>query len=265
LIQLRGCLGQVLDEFHFASSDLGGWVVLTGNTAGLEKYVDRELILEGSNGDAVRIEGYFAPIPSFEVLKIARVIDKQKPELSIAFTNPSNWHLQTSARYGIKFDHPANMTRVEGPPPTLQPNFLTNEYSEVVVSLDIPGSAYANANLLGGSFTIFVNSQIRTKTKCMQFQELGTQSALEPYVVGKFKYKKEATGGAAMGTWYSEYYFHILQNGRCYELAFELVEFNAHNADTGCNVPLLSDTDNLNLIRHLIARVSFFRQSTRPK
>ena len=62
-----------------------------------------------------------------------------------------------------------------------------------------------------------------------------------------------------MGTWYSDDYFHIFQNGMCYELAFELVTYNAHNADTGCNVPLLSAEDNLSLIKPLIARVSFFR------
>jgi hypothetical protein len=71
-------------------------------------------------------------------------------------------------------------------------------------------------------------------------------------------------GSAAMGTWYSDYYFHIFQNGLCYELAFELVEFNAHNADTGCNIPLLSQENNLNLIKPLIASVSFFPPTVLP-
>jgi hypothetical protein len=63
-------------------------------------------------------------------------------------------------------------------------------------------------------------------------------------------------GGGGMGHWYSDYYFHIFQNGLCYELAFELDEYDAHVGPAACNVPLLSQQDELNLINPLIASVS---------
>jgi hypothetical protein len=264
-MQVRGCLGHVLDEFHFSSltltssENLNGWVVLTGNTAGLDKYVDRELILEGSKGDALRIEGYFDPIPSFEVVRIVKVVEKAEPQLDASFTNAASWRAERIREYGVKLAHPEGMVVAESPGATFQSNFATNASAEVVSSFDIPGMAYPNANLRGGSFTIFVNPEIKTRASCMQFLEPGSRSAPEPYDAGRIKYLKAVTGSAAMGTWYSEYYFHAFQNGQCYEVAFQLVEYNAHNADTGCNIPLLSNEDNLTLIKPLIGSVTFFR------
>lgn len=269
-IQIRGCLEHVLDDFHFSSWDVtspenfNGWVVLTGNTAGLEKYVDRELILEGSKGDALRIEGYFDPIPSFEVVRVVRVGDKAEPQLDASFTNAASWRTEKIRKYGVKLAHPENMTVAEVPGPTLHPNFAPNAQAEVLSSFEIPGTAYPNANLRGGSFTIFVNPEIKTRASCVQFLEPGSQSAPEPYIAGRTKYLKAVTGSAAMGTWYSEYYFHAFQNGLCYEVAFELVEYNAHNADTGCNIPLLSNEDNLALIKPFIESVVFLPAQTAP-
>src|SRR5579863_1751333 len=179
-IQIRGCLVHVLDEFHFSSWDvtspenLNGWVVLTGNTAGLEKYADRELILEGSKGGALRIEGYFDPIPSFEVARIVEVVEKAVPKLDSSFANAASWRTEKIRESGVKLAHPESMIVAEAPAPTLQPNFATNAQAEVVSSFDIPGTAYRNANLRGGSFTIFVNPEIKTRASCVEFLEPGS-------------------------------------------------------------------------------------------
>ena len=268
--QIRGCLGHVLDEFHFSCWDVtspenfNGWVVLTGNTAGLEKYVGRELILEGSKGNALRIEGYFDPIPSFEVVGIVEVVEKLPPQLDSSFADPASWRAESIRKYGVKLAHPESMIFAESSRTTFQSNFATNAETEVVSSFEIPGTAYPNANLRGGSFTIFVNPEVKTRANCMQFLKPGSRRAPEPYVAGHLKYMKAVIGSAAMGTWYTEYYFHAFQNGQCYEVAFELVEYNAHNADTACNVSLLSNEDNLTLIKPLIERVAFFRPQTAP-
>lgn len=259
-VRVRGCLSHLLDEFHFATEVPGGWFVLTGLTAGLEKYVDREMTLEGRMGEPIRIEGYFDPIPSFEVGRVVEVFEKPHPQLSASFTNPANWHVEINRKYGVKFAHPESMAAAAGPGPSLQPNFVTVEGTEIASSFEVPRDAYANANLLGGSFTIFVNRQLRNEASCMQFGQLGPrEEPPTPYLVGKLKYLKAEGASAAMGTWYGDYYFHIFQSGVCYEFALELVEYNAHNADTGCNIPLLSSEDNLKLIKPLIASVSFFR------
>jgi hypothetical protein len=263
-VQVRGCLAHVLDEYHFAPEPPAAWFVLTGHTAGLEKYAGREMTLEGTIVEAIQIEGYFEPIPSFEVNRVVEVFERPDPELSASFTNTAGWHVERNRKFGVKMAHPESMAAAK-PRPSLLSNFVTEEGAEVVNSFEIPREAYSNANLLGGFFTIFVNRQVRNHESCMQFGQLGPRE--EPpsaYVVGKLNYLKAVGGSAAMGTWYSDYYFHIFQSGLCYELTFELVEYNAQNADAGCNIPLLSREDDLNLVKPLIANVSFFRPTVRP-
>jgi hypothetical protein len=243
-----------------------GWFVLTGNTEGLEKYVGREITLEGARGEDITLNGYFQPRPSFVVSRIVRVSDTQIPKLDPSFASTASWETQSNNKFGVKFAHPSTMNVVESAETTAGSNFVTQEGTEVVANLGIPGTAYANANLLGGSFTIYVNRQVTNRGSCMQFGQLWSQE--EPplsYTVGNLVYAKAERGSAAMGTWYSDYHFHTFQNGLCYELALELIEYSAHTADTGCNIPLLSPEDNLNLINPMVATVSFFPPTIQPE
>ncbi|HMH78708.1 MAG TPA: hypothetical protein VK514_00715 [Candidatus Acidoferrum sp.] len=263
-IQVRGCLGHLLDQFHFASEALEGWVVLTGNTAGLERYVDRELTLEGSKGEAIRIEGYFDPIQSFKVSRIIKVFEKAEPELAVAFTERTAWRVETNKKYGVKFAHPESMSANAEPIPIPQSNFVTPKDSEIVSSFEIPSTTYTNANLRTGFFRIFVNRNVRSRGSCRQFGELEpSEQAASPYVVGKLQYVRAEGADLGMGSSIIHDYFHIFQNGLCYEVAFELNEYDAKNAVTGCNVPLLTAKDNWNLIKLLIESVSFFRPTVR--
>lgn len=257
---LRGCLGGGPGQFNLASAVAERPFVLTGRTSGLEKYTGREIVLKGREGAPVLLDGFFEPFPSFEVSGLIEVSKKWNPRLSPSFTNTSTWHTERNEMYGVEFAHPDSMTSAPAALPSLQTNFVTNLDIETVSTFTIPGDTYRGANLNGGSFTIFVNRNIANRQSCNQFGSSDPQgNPPSPLVAGEFEYVQMNSGGAAMGTWYSDYYFHSFQNGLCYELAFELVEYNAHNADAACNVPLLSEQDNLNLIKPLLARVSFFR------
>ena len=262
---LKGCLSSSPNGFQLATASAEGWFVLTGKTAGLEKYVNRELTLEGTRGDDILIEGFFKPFPSFVVSRIVEVSDRQNPKLDASFANTASWKTERNNRHGVKFAYPATVNVVESADTTAGSNFVTQEGAEIVANLGIPGTAYANANLLGGSFTIYVNHLVTNRESCMQFGQLWSQR--EPpvsYTVGNLTYTMAERGSAAMGTWYNDYQFHTFQDGLCYELAFQLVEFNAHNSDTACNIPLLSPEDNFNLIKPLMATVSFFSPAMKP-
>src|SRR5260370_13112092 len=261
-ITLRGCLGGGPDQFYFATTVADRSFVLTGHTSGLEKYIDREMTLEGSRGDSIPVTGFFEPFPSFEVARIIEVSEKRNPSLSSSFSDTSAWHTERNKMYGVQFAHPDSMSAAPALDPNLQPNFVTAKDTETVSNFAIPGETYSGANLLAGSFTIFVNRHVTNRLSCMQFGQLGPREVPpSPFIVGKLQYTETEGGGAAMGRWDSDYFFHIFQNGLCYELAFGLVEYSAHTADTGCNIPLLSQQDELNLIKPLLERVSFFRPS----
>jgi len=228
--------------------------------------VDRELILEGTRGEDITLEGYFQPRPSFVVSRIVKVSETQIPKLDPSFASTASWQTEGNNKYGVKFAHPSSMNVVESAETTAGSNFAAQEGAEVVANLSIPGTAYANANLLGGAFTIYVNRQVTNSGSCMQFGQLWSQEeAALSYTVGNLAYAKAERGSAAAGTWYSDYQFHTFQNGLCYELAFELVEYSAHTADTGCNIPLLSPEDNLKLINPMVASVSYFPPSIQPQ
>lgn len=258
-VLVRGCLNHVLDQFHFASGDLDGWVVLTGNTAGLDKYVNQELLLEGSRGKPLRIEGYFDPIPSFEISRIVKVFEVAKPELAADFAEKSAWRTVTNQKYGVRFAHPESMTPSRGPTPT-ESSPGAREGVETVGSFEIPRTAYANANLSRGSFTILVNHAEKTRISCMQLAKASSgDEGSSLYSVGNLRYLKTTDSNVGMGSWQLWSNFYIFRNGFCYEISFELAEYNAQNADTGCNIPLLSAEDNWDLIKSLIDGVSFFR------
>jgi hypothetical protein len=261
-ITLKGCLGGNADRYNFAAVGAHGPFILTGHTSGLEKYIDREMILEGRRGDPIPVEGFFEPFPSFEVARIVEVIDKRVPTLSPSFSNTSRWHSEINRMYGVKLAHPDSMDAMQTSESPLVSNFVTEKGVTSVTSFGIPGEVYSDANFRGGFFSISVNRNVTNQLSCSQF---GISSPQEPqssqYVVGELRYSQMDRGSAAMGTWYGDYYFHIFQNGLCYELAFQLVTYSARTADTGCNVPLLSQEDELELIKPLIASVSFFRPS----
>ena len=192
-------------------------------------------------------------MPSFGVSKLIEVSPKWKPRSSASFHDRSAWQRERNASYGVEFAHPHSMTSAPAPDQSVQANFVTDKDTETVSTFTIPGKTYPGANLNGGSFTILVNRDITNRESCLQVGIPGPQDLPASLFVG-----------AGMGTWYGDHYFHIFQNGLCYELAFELVEYNAHNAPAACNVPLLSQQDDQNLIKPLIASVSFFRPAVLP-
>src|SRR5207245_11761623 len=105
-ITVRGCLGGGPDRFDFAAFGTDRSFILTGHTSGLEKYMGREMTLEGRRGDPIPVEGFFEPFPSFEVDRIVEVIEKREPSLSASFTDTSAWHTEKNKMYGVQFAHP---------------------------------------------------------------------------------------------------------------------------------------------------------------
>jgi hypothetical protein len=259
--KLKGCVYGGPDQFFLATDESAQSFALTGKTSALEKFRDKEITVEGDGtGPPIPVDGYFEPFPSFQVNRIVGVSPQREPSLSASFSNISAWRAERNEKYGVEFAHPESMISAPDHSPTPEPNFVTGENVQALSTFTIPRDTYSDANLLAGSFSIFVNGNIRNAESCREFGSAGPQELpVSPLMVGKLEYAAMEGGGAAAGTWYSDYYFHIFQNGMCYEVAFELVEYNAHNATTACNVPLLSQKDNMNLINPLLAKVSFFQ------
>lgn len=264
-IELMGCLNGSIGEYKFSLATDKGWFVLTGQTSELRDDVGREVVLEGKRGDDLTISGFDIP-RSFNVARLVQVVPVPTPQLSAAFTNRAAWQADINEQYGIEFAHPTTMTAAEDTTPPVQANFVTQDETKVVSTFTIPRDAYTNANLLGGSFTIFVNRNITDRPTCMQFGAPGpSKEAAKQYSAGGLEYMEVTGGGGGMGTWEGDYYFHVFEHGLCYELQFEVATFSARTADTGCNIPLLNTDQEINLVRPLLDTVKFLRPTVSPK
>jgi hypothetical protein len=232
------------------------WVVLTGRTSELEKYVNRELTLEGTRGDDGDVEWSSKLLPSLDVDRIVKVHEKPKPQLDDSFLDKRNWLFEGSKKYGVKFARPRDTTPVDGSNSPLHGNFVTPEGVESINAFEIPASAYPNTNLHSGVFAILVNRQLTNPGSCIQFG-YERDGKGHSYRAGKLQYASAEEHSAAAGTGYDDYYFHIFEGGLCYEIAFELVDSSSPGGDTGCNIPLLSSEDDFNLIKPLLESMSF--------
>jgi hypothetical protein len=139
---------------------------------------------------------------------------------------------------------------------------VTDQKLVTVARFEIPRAVYPSTNFVGGFFSIFLDPEITNGPSCGQFGTVDRRFR-SSYTVGKIHYPsaRRVSGGA--GSLEVNYYFHVFQNGGCYELAFEFVEYDPSNADLGCRIPRLGQEDELNLAKPFIAQASFFRPTFR--
>jgi hypothetical protein len=265
-ITMVGCLASGPAQFPLSLATEDDLFILTGQTVGLEQYTDREVSLEGSNGPSIFIDGVSTPYRSFAVTRVLEVTPKRKPQLDDSFNDKASWRSETLKRYGVKFVHPENISATTELDPNLGPNFVVQEGWEIATSFGIPGTAYADTDFSGGSLAIFVNRHLTNGGSCLQF---GGAIKASSFVNGKLQYSESHEENAGMGTKSDYFYFHVFQHGLCYELQFELVTRSPRRlaGGTGCNVPLLSEENEWNLIRPLLKSVTFVRPGlpSRPK
>lgn len=262
---LKGCLSGGAKRLEFATSSQD-WFLLTGKTAGLEKYVGREVTLRGTRVDDIPGKEWTG-FSSFIVSKLAGVSARRTPKLDGSFANAASWKTERNDRDGVKFKHPAAMNAVEagGPMESAgEADFVTQGGAEMVANFAIPATAYASTNFLGGFLTIYVNRQLTNRGSCMQFG----QSQGEPpvsYAASSLTYTMVELGSVWAGRGYSDYKFHTFQNGLCYEVGLEVSSFDSYEPEVDCKIPHLSTGDNLDLIKALIDAVSYFPPAVKPE
>jgi len=262
-IKLTGCLVKGSDQVPLGLATEDGFFILTGQTSGLEQYNGREVSLQGKKGPDISIDGFYSPFSSFVVTKLVEIIPKRQAKLDASFTNRASWRVETLEKYGVKFAHPENMSVTTEPDPNLPPNFVVEEASETATIFGIPGAAYPYTDFLGGTFTIFVNRHITHGGSCLQFGQSVESSSFRQ---GKLQYSESRDFSGGMGTYYHYFYFHIFQYETCYELAFELVTHDPSmgGIDAACNIPLLSEDDQWNLVKPLLESVTFVPPGVPP-
>ncbi len=248
-VVLRGCLKGGPGDLYVATSGTTQPYKLTGNTAALTRYIDKEVSLEGSVS--------VSPEPSFAVNALKQVFDVPHPTLQASFTDPAFWRHETDATYGITYAHPIAWTRVADSEWSMaNSNFAAGDGAVVLGRFQIPTELYAQSNFVGGAFGVFVNPQLTNAQSCAQFGDADPRLR-SSRIVGHVEYSAFSAGGAAMGTYYSGRDFHTFQNGLCFQISFTFAEWNTANSDTGCSVPSLQEPEELRIVDSLIGAISF--------
>ncbi len=115
---------------------------LTGNTAPLNKYVEREVRLEGKVNESTH------PWPSFSVLDVKQVFEIRRPTLSGSFADSSLWKRETNSLYGISYAHPPSWIRLpDSEQSMVWPNFAANAGAIVLARYEMPLELYPKATL----------------------------------------------------------------------------------------------------------------------
>ncbi len=264
-INAVGCIGN--DGYFFTDS---GEYTLVGN--------DDELAEHG--GDWVRIRGKRVPQtedgpPNLEVLGISVVSKSRSAILDPTLHNTARGHTYSNEPVGMRISLPRQFNPVDEDRSNypLTPGFIKNDHVTHVLNYEIPRETYLpqpyrgiertllqkqnppHTNFVGGAFAVFVNPEITDAASCKKFdpQNAGDISSR---TINGFDYTVLSTISGPAETFD---FFHIFQNGRCFEVNFDLEFARSGGDDITCAIDYADDEA---LEKSLLSKISFFQPKT---
>jgi len=226
----------------------------------------------------VRIRGRItkdAP-QNLEVISMTRAFETPAAILDPALRKPSNWQTYSNQTLGVRFAFPKEFDPVTYNNDGMfyvQPGFTK---SDKVVDLHrslIPANIYLPqpypgkltrlqlenppfTDFHGGAFAVFVNPQITDAAACKQFNsELG-EGDISSRTVNGINYTAINTSSGETGGGEEFDTFHTFQNGRCFEVDFQMGWTGSGAFDISC---AFEDADGDALKNLLLSKISFFR------
>jgi hypothetical protein len=259
-----GCLKGGTDAF-FDDSD--GYT-LTGNDDLLSRYGDQWVRIRGRiTKDAPQ---------NLEVISMTRVSEPQNSILDPALRNPSNWQTYSNETLGVRFAFPKQFDPVTYHNDGMFYVQLGFTKTDNVVDLNrslIPTEIYLpqpysgckltrlqsenppHSDFHGGAFAVFVNPQITDAATCKRFNaELG-EGDLSSRTMNGINYTVINTSSVGMGSGEDFDTFHTFQNGRCFEVDFQMGWTGSAASDISC---AFEDADGDALKTLLLSKISFF-------
>jgi hypothetical protein len=254
-VTVTGCVLGSAERFDLAEESKSTPTRLIGHTSELAKYAAAgyPVTIRGTldeSTDPATITIIFAKAHSIPMARLAR-----------AFSNSSNWKSERDVKNGIKYAHPGYLVAAAVDSEPLDPDFVDENGSVTLRSLEIPPDIYPNSNFAGGTFGIFVNSNIENQESCEQFGS-NDPEFISSQIIAGVRYTTRIRGSIAGGGRYViENSFHTFEHGLCYGVQFEYYVSNPRIADQGCMTPVLTEKDKQHIVELLIGKISFFQPS----
>jgi hypothetical protein len=258
-----GCLDRKVGRFELTNAF--DWVVyyLTGQTAGLENHIGDELKVRGIETSPGKPSAASLPQdrvpPTLRVTGIEVLTHKNPEGVRPILGSLASWVSYDNPEYGVRLRYPSTFTQGQQSYPPWPSNFAgeVGGAGNLVIAVRIPKTTYPDSNYVDGNFSLFVGPKIDNEGTCTQFRTFWPEHTGSTTVNGVSYSRTIGGDGVAAGTASSDYDFHTFQNGLCYEFSFNFAESNGGGMDVPCSMQWVSENNEFELMRAVLAQVSF--------
>ena len=215
--------------------------------------------------------------PNLQVLSISTVSKSRAATLDAALRYPSSWKNYSSDAQGVRLAFPKEFDPVTQQNDSmfyLRPGFIKSDNVVDLHRSEIPATIYVvqpysgkkrtrlqlenppYSSFSGGAFAVYVNPQITDAVTCKQFDpELGEGTISSRRVHG-INYTVINTSSVGMGSGEDFDTLHTFQNGRYFEVDFQMDWKGSGGVDFTC---AMEDADGDALETLLLSKISFFQ------
>ena len=226
----------------------------------------------------VRIRGRItrdAP-QNLEVISMTRAFETPAAILDPALRKPSNWQTYSNQTLGVRFAFPKEFDPVTSQNDGmfyLRPGFVKNanvvdlHRSLIPTKIYLP-QPYSGTKLTrlqlenppftdfhGGAFAVYVNPQITDAATCKQFAPELVDGKISSRRINGINYRAINTYSVGAGSGEEFDTLHTFQNGRCFEVDFQMGWNGSGAIDITCAI---EDADGDALEALLLSKISFF-------
>jgi hypothetical protein len=223
---------------------------LTGNISKLDEDAHHYVQVSGTwipSDDKVFPDG------TIEVASV-KELPEPRAKLSPAIAKSADWRKYADKVHGIAYSIPVAFPPWEAQDEQhFETGFVDKENVATLARFEIPRDAWGSSNFVGGELAVYANSKITNVSGCypLQESEVDVEHSADELIRGvRFVHDQESSVPP------EEFdYYHVFQNGRCYEIVFDFSFDRIGAEDLGCMVPIM---DPESLIKPVLSGISFF-------
>ncbi len=228
----------------FLSSANGKEYELTGNISKLD----------AGRTSYVQVSGTWIPDGTIEVASV-KELPEPRAKLSPAIAKTADWRKYSDKVHGIAYSVPVTFPTWEAQDKQhFETGFVDKENVATLARFEIPRDAWGSSNFVAGELAVYANSKITNVSGCypLQESEVDVEHSADELIRGvRFVHDQESSVPP------EEFdYYHVFQNGRCYEIVFDFAFTRLGADDLGCMVPII---DPESLIKPVLSGISFFK------
>jgi hypothetical protein len=226
---------------------------LIGNISKLDEDADQQAYVQVS-GTLIPSDNNVFQDGTIEVASV-KELPEPTAKLNLAIAKTADWRKYADKVHGIAYSIPAAFPPWESQDEQhFETGFVDKENVATLARFEIPRDAWGSSNFVGGELAIFANPKITKVSGCypLQESEVEVEHSADELIHGvRFVHDQESSVPPEEFDFY-----HVFQNGRCYEIVFDFAFTRLGADDLGCMVPIM---DPESLIKPILSGISFFK------